>query len=88
MTTALSINFIAYDTNEEQVDGEITPLDIVEEHCTTVYKVQEAFSSLNLPEGNVSKESILQTLYPEHYQERKSVINGCQRTSKESRMGQ
>ncbi len=44
-----SINFIAYDTNAEQKDGEITPLGIVEEHCTTVYKVQEAFSSLNLP---------------------------------------
>ena len=64
-----SINFIAYDTNAEQKDGEITPLGIVEEHCTTVYKVQEAFSSLNLPEGNVYKEAISRTLYPERYQD-------------------
>lgn len=64
-----SINFIAYDSIEEQKDGEITPLGIVEEHCTTVYKVQEAFSSLNLPEGNVYKKAISRTLYPERYQE-------------------
>lgn len=62
-----SINFIAYDAIEKQKDGEITPLGIVEEHCTTVYKVQEAFSSLNLPEGNVYKEAISRTLYPERY---------------------
>lgn len=64
-----SINFIAYDTAEEQKNGEITSLDIVEQHCTTVYKVQEAFSSLNLPEGNVYKEAISRTLYPERYQD-------------------
>lgn len=44
-------------------------LGIVEEHCTTVYKVQEAFSSLNLPDGNVYKEAISRTLYPERYSE-------------------
>lgn len=62
-----SVNFIAYDATMEQRDGEITPLGIVEEHCTTVYKVQEAFSSLNLPEGNVYKDAISRTLYPERY---------------------
>lgn len=64
-----SINFIAYDAIKEHRNGEITPLGIIEEHCTTVYKVQEAFSSLNLPEGNVYKEAISKTLYPERYQE-------------------
>ncbi len=64
-----SINFIAYDAIKEQRNCEITPLCIVEEHSTTVYKVQEAFSSLNLPEGNVYKEAISKTLYPERYQE-------------------
>lgn len=64
-----SINFIAYDAIDKQKDGEITPLGIVEEHCTTVYKVQEAFSSLNLPEGNVYKDAISRTLYPERYQD-------------------
>lgn len=64
-----SINFIAYDAVSEQKDGEITSLGIVEEHCTTVYKVQEAFSSLNLPEGNVYKEAISRNLYPERFQD-------------------
>lgn len=64
-----SINFIAYDAVGEQKDGKITPLGIVEEHCTTVYKVQEAFSSLNLPEDNVYKDTISRTLYPERYQD-------------------
>lgn len=64
-----SINFIAYDTIDEPTDGKITPLDIVEEHCTTVYKVQEAFSSLNLPEGNVYREAISRSLYPERYKD-------------------
>ncbi len=62
-----SINFIAYDAIATASDGKITPLGIVEEHCTTVYKVQEAFSSLNLPEGNVYKEAISRSLYPERY---------------------
>lgn len=62
-----SINFIAYDIIREPKHGKITPLGIVEEHCTTVYKVQEAFSSLNLPEGNVYKEAISRSLYPERF---------------------
>lgn len=64
-----SINFIAYDTIEEPTDGKITPLGIIEEHCTTVYKVQEAFSSLNLPEGNVYREAISRSLYPDRYKD-------------------
>lgn len=63
-----SINFIAYDACAQQVDGRITPLGIVDEHCTTVYKVQEAFSSLNLPDGNVYKDAISRSLYPDRYE--------------------
>ncbi len=62
-----SINFIAYDMTAVPIDGQITPLGIVEEHCTTVYKVQEAFSSLNLPEGNVYRDAISRSLYPQRY---------------------
>ena len=69
-----SINFIAYDTIDESTDGKITPLGIVEEHCTTVYKVQEAFSSLNLPEGNVYREAISRSLYPERYKDSPRTI--------------
>lgn len=60
-----SIHFISYDMDESipVTDSQITPLHIVEEHCTTIYKVQEAFSSLNLPEGNVYCEAIRKSLY-------------------------
>lgn len=64
-----SVNFIAYDTIEEPSEGRITPLGIVEEHSTTVYKVQEAFSSLNLPEGNIYREAISRSLYPERFKD-------------------
>lgn len=63
-----SIHFVAYDYVDTEVpEGQIRKLGIVEEHCTTVYKVQEAFSSLNLPEGNVYKDAICRSLYPERY---------------------
>lgn len=60
-----SIHFISYDkdTEVEYRNSKIVPLRIVEEHCTTVYKVQEAFSSLNLPEGNVYRDAICRSLY-------------------------
>lgn len=62
-----SIHFIAYDTIAEKSheDGIIRPLGVVEEHCTTVYKVQEAFSAVTLPEGNVYRGAIYQCLYSE-----------------------
>ena len=62
-TQPASIHFLAYDYNGELQDGSITPLGILEEHCTTVYKVQEAFSSMNLPEGNVYRDAIRRSLY-------------------------
>ncbi len=65
-TQPAAIHFIAYDFSRSLGDvarGEIAPLDIVEEHCTTVYKVQEAFSAVNLPEGNVYGDAIRKSLY-------------------------
>lgn len=64
-TQPASIHFVAYDylSDTEQIDGSILPLGIIEEHCTTVYKVQEAFSSMNLPEGNVYRDAIRKSLY-------------------------
>ena len=62
-TQPASIHFIAYDYSGFPQDGSITPLGIIEEHCTTVYKVQEAFSSMNLPEGNVYRDAIRKSLY-------------------------
>lgn len=62
-TQPASIHFVAYDYTEPPRDGSITQLGIVEEHCTTVYKVQKAFSSMNLPEGNVYRDAIRKSLY-------------------------
>lgn len=62
-TQPASIHFVAYDYTEPPRDGSITQLGIVEEHCTTVYKVQEAFSSMNLPEGNIYRDAIRKSLY-------------------------
>lgn len=62
-TQPASIHFLAYDYQGAAEDGMITPLNILEEHCTTVYKVQEAFSSMNLPEGNVYRDAIRRSLY-------------------------
>lgn len=66
-TQPASIHFVSYDyvNNALQSDGQIRSLDIIEEHCTTVYKVQEAFSSLNLPEGNVYRNALRRSLYGE-----------------------
>lgn len=63
-TQPASIHFISYDyLNERPRDGKIVPLGIIEEHCTTVYKVQEAFSAMDLPEGNVYRDAIRRSLY-------------------------
>lgn len=62
-TQPASIHFLAYDYQGGSADGAITSLGILEEHCTTVYKVQEAFSSMNLPEGNVYRDAIRRSLY-------------------------
>lgn len=59
-----SIHFVAYDyLPVENVDGSIRPLGIIGEHSTTVYKVQEAFSAMDLPEGNVYRDAIVRSLY-------------------------
>lgn len=61
-----AIHFVAYDYAQPFSDvqaGSIVSLDVIEEHCTTVYKVQEAFSAVNLPEGNVYGNAIRRSLY-------------------------
>lgn len=64
-TQPASIHFVSYDYCEDDVvvNGKILPLGVIEEHCTTVYKVQEAFSSMDLPEGNVYRDAIRNSLY-------------------------
>ena len=59
-----SINFVNYDYLKEPTeDGRILPLGIIEQHSTTVYKIQEAFSSVSLPDGNVYRDAIMKALY-------------------------
>jgi len=64
-TQPASIHFVAYDYTPGNIssNGKIVPLSVVEEHCTTVYKVQEAFSSMSLPDGNVYRDAIRRSLY-------------------------
>ena len=65
-TQPAAIHFLAYDyakTFSEIPAGKIVPLDVGEEHCTTVYKIQEAFSAISLPEGNVYGNAIRKCLY-------------------------
>lgn len=65
-TQPAAIHFVAYDYTvpfSEIPEGTIVPLGMVEEYCTTVYKVQEAFSAVNLPEGNVYGNAIRKCLY-------------------------
>lgn len=65
-TQPAAIHFLAYDYTKDFAEvpkGQIVPLDVIEEHCTTVYKVQEAFSAVSLPEGNVYGNALKKCLY-------------------------
>lgn len=64
-TQPAAIHFVAYDyiAGVPVEDGEIRPLGIIEEYCTTVYKVQEAFSAVDLPALNVYRDAIKRALY-------------------------
>ena len=64
-TQPAAIHFVAYDylMDKPLEDGKIRLLDIIEEYCTTVYKVQEAFSAVDLPEQNVYCDAIRRFLY-------------------------
>lgn len=60
-----SVHFVAYDYQPDVnfTDGAIRPLSIIEEHCTTVYRIQQAFSELELPQGNVYRDAIRLSLF-------------------------
>lgn len=64
-TQPAAIHFVAYDylKGMPAIDGTIRPLGIIEEYCTTVYKVQEAFSAVDLPDQNVYRDAIQRSLY-------------------------
>lgn len=60
-----AIHFVAYDYLRDVPTefGNTVPLGIIEEYITTVYKVQEAFSAVDLPEQNVYRDAIRKALY-------------------------
>jgi len=55
-----SITFLAYDLDESStlVAGDSVPLALETQHSTTVYKLQEAFNNVTLPDENVYKDAI------------------------------
>lgn len=55
-----SITFMAYDYSDSaaSIDGMSLGLDLEVERTTTVYKLQEAFNNVNLPDRNVYAASI------------------------------
>lgn len=59
-----SITFMVYDhdSTHEPVDEKLVPLAQTVSHSTTVYKVQEAFNNVTLPEENVYQTAILKAL--------------------------
>lgn len=59
-----SITFVAYnyDLDHEHEPGVVIPLKQTLSHSTTVYKVQEAFNNVTLPEENVYRNAILRAL--------------------------
>lgn len=62
-----SITFMAYDLDYENsyVDATPVPLELKTDHSTTVYKVQEAFNNVTLPDENVYKFAITSALNSE-----------------------
>lgn len=64
-TQPAAIHFVAYDYLEDEPveDGKMKPLGVIEEYCTTVYKVQEAFSAVDLPDQNVYRDAIMKSLF-------------------------
>lgn len=59
-----SITFLSYSLADDAhlEMGEIMPFREYEQHSTTVYRVQEAFNNVTLPEANVYRDAILAAL--------------------------
>lgn len=59
-----SISFLTYnyDFSEHTDHGSLVPLTKIGIHTTTVYKVQEAFNNIELPDENVYRDGILRAL--------------------------
>lgn len=59
-----SITFLAYDYDSAQgvTNGSLGPLKASPPHSTTVYKVQEAFNNVTLPNENAYRDAIIAAL--------------------------
>ncbi|SPJ35238.1 NotI family restriction endonuclease [Kushneria phyllosphaerae] len=58
-----SITFMSYHHSESDChDGQFVPIELDESRSTTVYKVQEAFNNVTLPDRNVYESAIRKAL--------------------------
>ena len=57
-----SITFVVYNHEAGSDEGCLVPLKETLTHSTTVYKLQEAFNNVTLPEENVYRDAILKAL--------------------------
>ncbi len=57
-----SLTFLAYDYSDDVVDGVPSRLQQQSSRSTTVYKVQEAFNNVTLPQENVYQQAIIKAL--------------------------
>ena len=58
-----SITFLAYEHDAAgSANGTLVPLSALPQHSTTVYKVQEAFNNVTLPDENVYRDAIVAAL--------------------------
>lgn len=59
-----SVTFMVYSHDHEAIpcDGSLVPLQEALTHSTTVYKLQEAFNNVTLPDENVYRDAILKAL--------------------------
>lgn len=61
-----SITFMAYDHGiAPYQDSSVVPLSLETDHSTTVYKLQEAFNNVTLPDENVYRSAIVNALASE-----------------------
>lgn len=60
-----AIHFLRYDYDPQAnpVDGQVTPLTVIGDDCSTVEKVQAAFNNVDLPEPNVYGTALKHALF-------------------------
>ena len=60
-----ALHFLVYDYDQtvEREKGKIRPLAVIDDQCTTVEKLQQAFSNIDLPAPNAYGDALRRALY-------------------------